>query len=111
MTAADFSALQNNVTDYLSTLIVPKLTDALQDASLDPEQREALGEIAGWDNQMTATSTGATIWWTFWNNYLTYVFRPWWDAGKIPVLQEQHWSGYQRRAPGGVRRTAAGEPR
>jgi penicillin amidase len=87
MTAADFSALQNNVTDYLSTLIVPKLTDALQDASLDPEQHEALGEITGWDNQMTATSTGATIWWTFWNNSLTYVFRPWWDAGKIPVYK------------------------
>jgi penicillin G amidase len=88
LTAGDFAVLQNDVTDYLSTLIVPELTRALRDAPLDPVQRKALGEIAGWDNRMTVSSTGATIWWTFWNDYVSHVFQPWWDAAAVPVYKE-----------------------
>lgn len=88
LTADDFAALQNDVTDYLSILITPQLVRALRDAPLDAVQREALSEIAGWDKRMTVSSTGATIWWTFWNDYLSYVFQPWWDAAAIPIYKD-----------------------
>jgi penicillin amidase len=34
---------------------------------------------------MSATSPAATIWWTFWSDYLSAVFEPWWKAGHVPV--------------------------
>src|SRR5579862_1449931 len=34
---------------------------------------------------MTATSAGASIWWTFWDDYLSSTFQPWWTADKVPV--------------------------
>ena len=34
---------------------------------------------------MDAGSAAATVWWTFWDDYLTTVFEPWWKAGKVPV--------------------------
>lgn len=88
LTADDFVALQNDVTDYLATGITPVLIRALRDAPLDSVQRKALSELAGWDYRMTVSSTGATIWWTFWTDYQSYVFRPWWDAASIPVYAD-----------------------
>ncbi|MFD5843308.1 penicillin acylase family protein [Streptomyces chartreusis] len=85
MTAADFTALQNDVEDYLARKIVPRLESALESASLDARQRRALDQLANWDYRMTESSTGATVWWTFWTNYLSAVFQPWWDAKKVPV--------------------------
>ncbi|HEY0532531.1 MAG TPA: penicillin acylase family protein [Actinoplanes sp.] len=85
LTAGDFAALQNDVTDQLATLIVPRLLTALRTAPLDPVQRAAFDELARWDNRMTESSTGATIWWTFWTDYLAGVFQPWWDASHVPV--------------------------
>jgi penicillin G amidase len=34
---------------------------------------------------MSAGSTAATVWWTFWSDYLSAVFEPWWKAGHVPV--------------------------
>jgi penicillin amidase len=85
MSAADFVALQNDVTDYLATLITPKLTEALRGVPLTAVQRTALDQLVGWDNRMTVGAAGAGIWWTFWSQYLTDVFQPWWDAMKVPV--------------------------
>jgi penicillin G amidase len=48
-------------------------------------QKGAEQELASWDHQMTATSAAPTIWWTFWSDYLTAVFQPWWTAGQVPV--------------------------
>jgi penicillin amidase len=84
-TAADFGALQDNVTDYLSTLIVPKLEQALGGAALSTTQRQALAELSSWNHRMTTGSAGASIWWTFWTDYLSEVFQPWWTATKVPV--------------------------
>ncbi len=89
MTAADFSTLQNDVTDQLATLIVPRLKAALGGGRLDPTQQRALDQLANWNCSMTASSTGATVWWTFWTEYLSTVFQPWWDAAKVPVSQDR----------------------
>ena len=34
---------------------------------------------------MDASSAAATIWWTFWSQYLSQVFQPWWTKGKGAV--------------------------
>ncbi|MFD5467362.1 penicillin acylase family protein [Kitasatospora sp. NPDC127059] len=85
LTAADFGTLQGDVTDHLSTLIVPQLEAALRGAPLDDDQRGALARLTGWDHRMTESSAAASIWWTFWNDYLSEVFQPWWDDAKVPV--------------------------
>jgi penicillin amidase len=88
MTAADFSALQNDVTDHLAQLIVPRLKTALSGAPLSERERQALDQLDQWNDQMTASSTGATIWLTFWNSYLSTVFQPWWNAKHVPVKED-----------------------
>lgn len=88
MTADDFAALQNDVTDYLSTLIVPELTEALRGTALSAGERAALDQLTGWDHRMTVSSAGASIWWTFWSAYLEEVFGPWWTAAGVPVGED-----------------------
>ena len=33
---------------------------------------------------MSTGSAAATIWWTFWGDYLAAVFQPWWNAAGYP---------------------------
>jgi penicillin G amidase len=82
---AGMAALQANVTDSLAQEIVPALLTALNGASLDPRARNAAQLLARWDGSMDASSAAATIWWTFWSQYLSQVFQPWWTKGKVPV--------------------------
>ena len=37
---------------------------------------------------MTVSSAAATVWWTFWGDYLSAVFQPWWIAAKVPVHKD-----------------------
>lgn len=37
---------------------------------------------------MAADSAAAAIWWTFWTDYLSDTFQPWWDHGHVPVSQD-----------------------
>jgi penicillin amidase len=85
MTAADFAALQQNLTDHLATLIVPRLLSALADGRLSPREKAARSVLARWNYSMTTTAAGASIWWTFWTKYLDLVFKPWWSGAKVPV--------------------------
>jgi penicillin G amidase len=86
MTMADYADLQNNVTDHLATLIVPRLLSALAGAAtLTAAERTAGQVLSRWNDAMTAGSAGASIWWTFWTDYLSAVFGPWWKHAKVPV--------------------------
>jgi penicillin G amidase len=90
MGPASFASLQDDLSDPLAGEIVPKLLAALKLAqqrglTLTPLQQMAQQALVSWNLQMTASSGGASIWWTFWTNYLTAVFRPWWAAAKVPV--------------------------
>ena len=38
---------------------------------------------------MTAGSAAASVWWTFWGDYLAAVFQPWWQAAAVPVHKDQ----------------------
>ncbi|HET6190984.1 MAG TPA: penicillin acylase family protein, partial [Trebonia sp.] len=85
LSAASVAALQNNVTDSLASRVLPSLLTALGTASLSSSERMVVSLLSSWNYAMDAGSAAATVWWTFWDDYLTTVFEPWWKAGKVPV--------------------------
>ncbi|GMA51325.1 beta-lactam antibiotic acylase [Alicyclobacillus contaminans] len=85
LTVKDMEALQNDTTDYLATTIVPKLTASLAKQSLNSTEQQALHLLTTWNDRMDPDSSAAAIWWTFWTDYLSATFQPWWDAAKVPV--------------------------
>lgn len=89
MDMADFAALQASVTDSLAGTIMPRLLAALQgDPALDATGQAALRQLTSWNDTMTANSAAATIWFTFWRDYVAAVFQPWWKAAKVPVAKD-----------------------
>lgn len=89
MSTSDFAALQESLADPLAQTIVPELLSALGgDAALDATERAAVRQLAGWDDTMTAGSAAASIWFTFWTDYVTAVFQPWWHAAHVPVADD-----------------------
>lgn len=85
MRPADFAALQTSLTDQLAGQVVPRLLAALRAAKLTPLQQQAEHVLASWNDSMGAGSAAASIWWTFWTDYLSDVFQPWWSASKVPL--------------------------
>jgi penicillin amidase len=85
-TTATFAALQTSFVDSLAAQIVPALLTALRsDSSLTSTERAAMRQLAGWDDTMSAGSAAAAIWYSFWSDYVTAVFQPWWTADRVPV--------------------------
>jgi penicillin amidase len=81
-----FAALQGNVVDSLASEIVPSLLAALRTGpALTGTDRAAMQELADWNDAMNPDSAAATIWYTFWSDYITAVFQPWWNATRVPV--------------------------
>jgi penicillin amidase len=90
MTTASFVALQGSLTDPLAMQIVPSLLAALRgDPDPDQAERDALNQLSQWNDEMTSGSAGAAIWYTFWEDYVSAVFQPWWRAAKVPVSTDQ----------------------
>ena len=89
LTPASIAALQNNVTDSLAARVVPAVLTALSSAGLSGQQQDAAALLRSWNDAMTPGSAAASLWWTFWGDYLTTVFQPWWVAGKVPVGKDQ----------------------
>jgi penicillin amidase len=85
MTSANFAALQTSLSDNLAVRLVPAVLAALKHAPLTPAQRRAAGLLRGWNKSMVASSAAAALWWTFFSDYLTATFGPWWSATKVPV--------------------------
>jgi penicillin G amidase len=77
-----FSSIQNSLTDQLAARIVPKLLSVISDVS---SERTVVNVLRGWNYTMAGDSAGASIWWTFWTDYLSDVFQPWWNRFKVPV--------------------------
>jgi penicillin G amidase len=89
MDMADFAALQLSDTDSQAGTITPRLVAALRgDPALDATERAALRLLSRWNDTMTASSAAATIWFTFWRDYVSAVFQPWWKAAKVPVAKD-----------------------
>ena len=88
MTPASFAAIQLSMTDTLAQRIVPRLLAALGHRKLPATQEAAAGLLRAWTDDMTVSSAAATVWWTFWGDYLSAVFQPWWIAAKVPVHKD-----------------------
>ncbi|MGD0063223.1 MAG: penicillin acylase family protein, partial [Streptosporangiaceae bacterium] len=84
-TAASFAAVQSSLKDQLAASIVPALLRALTGASLSSSERSVVSLLATWNATMAADSAAASVWWTFWDDYLSAVFQPWWNAAKVPT--------------------------
>jgi penicillin G amidase len=89
MTAASFAAIQNSVTDPLAVRIVPRLLAALRGQPLSQREQAAAKLLTGWNGSMGTGSAAASVWWTFWTDYLSAVFQPWWTAAKVPVGKDR----------------------
>src|SRR5262249_28533585 len=70
MRPSSFTGLQQSVSDELARQVVPWLVAALRGSQLTTEQQEARGLLATWDYSMDAQSAPASLWWTFWTDYL-----------------------------------------
>ena len=79
------AALQTSPASELATRILPRLLAALRQAGLTPAERQAAAALGGWNHAMAAKSAAAAIWWTFWSDYLSATFGPWWRAAAVPV--------------------------
>jgi penicillin G amidase len=84
-TPAGFAAVQSSLKDQLAAIIVPALLRALTGASLSSSERSVVSLLATWNATMAADSAAASVWWTFWGDYLSAVFQPWWNAAKVPT--------------------------
>ncbi|HUY50494.1 MAG TPA: penicillin acylase family protein [Streptosporangiaceae bacterium] len=91
MTPAGFAAVQANLADPLAPLILPNLLAALNDQRrpLGARQRAAASLLAAWPGTMSAGSAAASVWWTFWTDYLSAVFEPWWSKAAVPVRKDR----------------------
>jgi penicillin G amidase len=93
MRPSTFAALQDSTGDQLAAAIVPKLLAVLHQSDragkhLTQIQQVAQQMLASWNKHMDVGSGAASIWWTFWSDYLSDVFGPWWAAGKVPVTAD-----------------------
>ncbi len=80
------AALQVSLTDGLARQMVPSLLAALKrDHGLTPVQQQAAALLKNWNDSMTTSSAAASVWFTFWADYLSAVFQPWWTAKHVPV--------------------------
>jgi penicillin G amidase len=88
-TTASFASLQVSVVDSLAGQMVPSLLAALRAGpALTSAEQTAMAQLTGWNDEMSAGSAGAAIWYSFWSEYLAAVFQPWWTADKVPVQKD-----------------------
>ncbi len=85
LSAADMMALQTDTRDFLASEMVPILVQALSGDQATPAEQQARDLMAAWDFRMDTTSVAASIWWTFWQSYLSQAFDPTWTAKNITV--------------------------
>jgi len=85
LTAADMMALQTDTRDYLAGNMVPFLIRALAGQTLTGNDKAAYDALFRWDYRMDKDATAASIWWVFWQSYLSATFDPWWSSHKVKV--------------------------
>ncbi|WP_176523487.1 penicillin acylase family protein [Bacillus thuringiensis] len=83
----DFKKIQMDVVDPLALTIKPYLLKALEGNKLNETEKKALSVLTSWGGEMDANSSGATIWWYFWEKYVNETFQPWWDMKEVPAFK------------------------
>jgi len=85
LSAADMMALQTDTRDFLASEITPQLVGALAGDQLTTSEQQARDLLAGWDFKMETGSAAASMWWTFWQAYLSQTFDSIWKAKNVTV--------------------------
>jgi penicillin G amidase len=88
LTSASFAAVQTSLTDQLAVRVRPELLSALHGTSLNMAERAGLQLLTTWNATMAENSAAASLWSTFWGDYLSDVFQPWWNQAKVPVRKD-----------------------
>jgi penicillin amidase len=113
LSVSDMMAIQTDTRDYLAAEIVPILLQAIPSSP-------ARDLLAAWDYRMETNSAAATIWWTFWQKYLSETFDPYWKSHSVTVNRAEvdnalgqdleAWTMHDQNNPvftfGGTTRTA-----
>jgi penicillin amidase len=89
LSAGDMMALQTDTRDFLAAQVTPVLLDALSGGGLSTDEEQASLLLARWDYRMETDSAAATIWWTFWQSYLSETFDPFWKASNVQVKRSE----------------------
>ena len=89
LSAADMMALQTDTRDFLASEMVPILLKALSGATLTTADQQAKNLLANWNYHMDTGSAAASIWWTFWQTYISQAFDPWWKAKHVAVNRSE----------------------
>ena len=89
LSAAGMMALQTDTRDYLAAEIVPVLVSALSGAQLSASEQKARDLLSTWDDRMEIDSPAATIWWNFWQSYLSTTFDPFWKSRDVKVARSE----------------------
>ena len=87
--ATDMMALQTDTRDFLASEITPLLVQALSTDQLTTAEQKARDILTNWDYRMEVDSTAASVWWTFWQAYLSQTFDPWWRAQRVKVNKQE----------------------
>jgi penicillin amidase len=85
LSAADMMALQTDTRDFLASEMTPILLQALAGDQLTSSEQQARDLLTSWDYRMETGSAAASIWWTFWQSYLSQSFDPTWKAKAVSV--------------------------
>ena len=88
LTPASFAAVQTSLTDQLAVRMVPELLTALRATPLSSTERTVVHLLGTWNSTMATDSAAASVWWTFWGDYLSEVFQPWWNHARVPVSED-----------------------
>ncbi len=84
MSLTDMEHLENSVSDYLATQLVPWLVAQFAGTHPSPQVSKAVSLLAHWNDSMTAKSPAASIWWTFLGDDLSNTFGPLFESHHVP---------------------------
>ncbi len=84
-TVAKMEQLQSDNQDYLAAHIAPLIAQAGQALHLSGPEGAAVAKMARWPGTMEKNSVQATIYYTFWSQYVQDTFGPWWKYAKVPT--------------------------
>jgi len=84
MSLSDMEHLENSVSDYLATQLVPWLVAQFAGTHPPPKVARAVSLLSHWNYTMTAQSAAASIWWTFLGDDLQDTFGPLFQAHHVP---------------------------
>jgi penicillin amidase len=87
--ATDMMALQTDTRDFLASEITPLLVQALATDQLSGGEQQVREMLTNWDYTMAVDSAAASVWWTFWQDYLAQTFDPWWRAQGVKIDKQE----------------------